>query len=184
MKKQTLKIYLLSSMLLVLWVIVFFNNSNATDVPISLTLTAGATTSCTNSTSVTLSSLTWSAIAQSQTWTFGAGTWTCTDMKWTGWSNDYTVVLNTSLTSNGWNSIPNTNVLMSTTITTTAWNLTGTTTIPTLVAISSTQKIYQKVGASNIGTFTATPTVVVNVPAYKQPGIYTGTITVTNAASL
>jgi acid phosphatase family membrane protein YuiD len=46
---------------------VFFNNSKAANVDLSLTITAGGVPSCSNSATVTLTSLSASFAAQSQT---------------------------------------------------------------------------------------------------------------------
>lgn len=179
MKKNILKISLLSFMLIALWFAIV--KTNAAPVDISLTITAG-TLSCSNSTTVSLTALNTSYNIQSQTWVFAAGSWTCTDNRWTArwWSSALTVILPSDLTANWWNTIPKANVKMSTTITTTAGNLTGTTNMGTLTGIDSTREIYRKTTANTIWTFTATPTIVITVPANQAPGTYTGVITVTN----
>jgi hypothetical protein len=182
MKKQTLKISLLSFMLLALWIIVFFNNSKAADVDLSLTINAGGVPSCSNTTGITLTSLAASFSEQSQTWSFTPNSWTCTDTRWTarGWSQAMTVKLVANLSAWGWNTISSGNVKMTTTFSTSAWNLTWSSTLWSLTALSSTQDIYRKTTANTIGTFIASPTVVITVPANQTPGTYTWTITVTN----
>jgi len=176
MKNQKLRISLLSLLLLALWTIIFFSASNAANVTLSLTINGGSV-SCSNEATLTLTALNTSSSAQSQTWTFTASSWTCTDLKWTGWTNNFTVI--SSALTGGWNSIAATNIRMSTTISTTLGNLTGTTALASFTDLSVTRDLYSKTVIRNIGTFVATPSIAVSVPARQQPATYTATITVT-----
>lgn len=177
---KSLKIYLLSFVLVALWITIFFNNSKAANVDLSLTINAGTLT-CSNTTWITLTALSTSYSIQSQTWSFTANWRTCTDNRWTAraWSQAMTVKLVADLNAWAWNTISSGNVKMSTTFATSAGNLTWTSQLWTLTAISSTQDVYRKTTANTIGTFQASPTVVITVPANQAPGTYTGTITVT-----
>lgn len=175
------KIILLSLILVALWVTMIKTNA-ATPVPVSLTITGAINISCANSTGAGALGNIWaSAVATSLTWVFSAGSWTCTDMRWTARTNTWQKVQSSSLTANGVPAIPASNVkMLSATVTTAAWNITWTTTLWTLTSIDSPQFVIIKSGITTIGTLTATPTLVVTIPAYQSPAAYTGLITVTD----
>ena len=183
MKKTLLKISLLSLAFVSLITFVVRTNAASSPVAVSLAINAG-TLSCSN-TGVALAALSTSYNAQQQTWTFTSALWTCTDNRWTAWGAPWaqTVVLSTALNSTwAWTPIPAANVKMKATVSTTQWNLAWASTMATYVAINSAQDVYRKSSTNTgaIGVEVWDLWITVDVPANQTPGLYTGTITVTD----
>ena len=179
------KIYLLFSMLLVMWLTLCFNFLKADNVPVSLSITAGSVT-CTNSAGTWFATL-WNIQAALTTWTLVwtavSNTWYCDDAKWSlTWTQTWISVLDTSdLTNWATDSIAIANVKMSApNWTQLLWaNCTAVSDATTLTNINSTLYLLKKTWALNSTCRIATtPSIQVTVPPYKNLGTYTWTITV------
>lgn len=185
---KNIKIFWLSFLLLVLWLTLFLNDTRAqSNVPVSLTVTAG-TVSCNNDTSFwALGSISASFIGQTLIGPAPSNSWNCTDLKWSAtWVGTWISVLMTTNLSwaAAWTFIPNANVKMSSTAPSITNNsnpaCTAATDLSTASTINTPKYVIKKTWVAwSICTISSTPSVYVTVPDSAPVTTYNWTITVT-----
>lgn len=185
---KNIKIFSTSFLLLILWLLLFSNDTKAqSNVPVSLTVSAG-TVSCNNDTAFwALGSVSSSFSAQYKTGTAWTNAWNCTDLKWAAtWTNTWISVLMTNNLSwaAAWTYIANSNVTMSSTTPTITNNsnpaCTAVTDLSTAANINTPKYVIRKTGAAwSVCTISSTPSVYVTIPGSTPVTTYNWTITVT-----
>ena len=184
MKKNLLKVSILSLSLLVICLILVRNDANAANQPVNITMAINAwTLSCTNPSTLSISAASAWFSANQQTWTFAAASWYCVDMLGntcrTAWVN---VALTWDLIAPNW-TISSWNVQIKTTSPTVESGACtiGTAQTATFAPLSWSVVLYRKTAAfGQVCRASTTPTVIVNVPANQAPGSYAWVIQVTD----